>query len=248
MPSMAWPRTGPTKGGQQGLRGRVCRRREYDAKIAVLRQLLAWERDLAGAVPNRGLFEDRIYVLTPDAAVIELSQGSTPVDFAYAVHTSVGHRCRGARVDGAMVPLNTPAAKRPDGGDHHRQGRGPRATGSMPIWATSPATGPRPRYAPGSTPRPRMKPWPVAAGRGKLLQREGKTAMKLDDLATQLGFKSADALFEVVGRDEFSLRNIENLLRPPEPVLQPDEYLLLKKTRPMNLRPKAGCWWWVSIH
>ena len=85
--------------GSKGYAG-VSAAGEYDAKIAVLRQLLAWERDLAGAVPNRGLFEDRIYVLTPDAAVIELSQGSTPVDFAYAVHTSVGHRCRGARVDG----------------------------------------------------------------------------------------------------------------------------------------------------
>ncbi len=93
--------------GSKGYAG-VSAAGEYDAKIAVLRQLLAWERDLAGAVPNRGLFEDRIYVLTPDAAVIELPQGSTPVDFAYAVHTSVGHRCRGARVDGAMVPLNTP--------------------------------------------------------------------------------------------------------------------------------------------
>ena len=85
-----------------------------------------------------------------------------------------------------------------------------------------------------------MKPWRGREAVEKLLQREGKTAMKLDDLATQLGFKSADALFEVVGKDEFSLRNIENLLRPPEPVLQPDEYLLLKKPAPMNLHPKAG--------
>ncbi|RYF53544.1 MAG: bifunctional (p)ppGpp synthetase/guanosine-3',5'-bis(diphosphate) 3'-pyrophosphohydrolase, partial [Comamonadaceae bacterium] len=81
---------------------------QYDAKIAVLRQLLAWERDLVGSARHSGLFEDRIYVLTPDAAVVELPQGATPVDFAYTVHTSVGHRCRGARVDGAMVPLNTP--------------------------------------------------------------------------------------------------------------------------------------------
>ena len=74
----------------------------------------------------------------------------------------------------------------------------------------------------------------VARGREaveKLLQREGKTAVKLDDLATRLGFKSADDLFEVVGKDEFSLRNIEVLLRPAEPVLQPDDYLLLKKAR-----------------
>ncbi len=83
---------------------------EYDAKIAVLRQLLAWERDLSGAAATRrGLFEDRIYVLTPnDAAVVELPQGATPLDFAYPVHTNLGHRCRGARIDGVMVPLNTP--------------------------------------------------------------------------------------------------------------------------------------------
>jgi GTP pyrophosphokinase len=83
----------------------------------------------------------------------------------------------------------------------------------------------------------------VARGREaveKLLQREGKTAIKLDDLAVQLGFKSADALFEVVGKDEFSLRNIETVLRPPEPVLQPDDYLLLKKTRTNDAAPKGG--------
>ncbi|MDP1108621.1 hypothetical protein, partial [Klebsiella pneumoniae] len=59
----------------------------------------------------------------------------------------------------------------------------------------------------------------VAKGRElveKLLQREGKTALKLDELAARLGFKGADALFEVVGKDEYSLRNIELLLRPPE--------------------------------
>ena len=47
-------------------------------------------------------------MLTPEAAIVELPQGATPVDFAYSVHTSLGHRCRGAKVDGAMVPLNTP--------------------------------------------------------------------------------------------------------------------------------------------
>jgi len=69
--------------------------------------LLAWERDLSGG-QGAGFFEDRIYVLTPDAAIVELPQGATAVDFAYSVHTNLGHRCRGARVDGAMVPLNTP--------------------------------------------------------------------------------------------------------------------------------------------
>jgi GTP pyrophosphokinase len=81
----------------------------YDAKIAVLRQLLAWERDVAqarqGRRPGAVVLDDRIYVLTPDAAIVELPQGATAVDFAYSVHTNLGHRCRGARVDGVMVPL-----------------------------------------------------------------------------------------------------------------------------------------------
>ena len=65
----------------------------YDAKIAVLRQLLAWERDLSGT-EGAVVLDDRIYVLTPDAAIVELPQGATAVDFAYSVHTSLGHRCR----------------------------------------------------------------------------------------------------------------------------------------------------------
>ena len=199
----------------------------YDAKIAVLRQLLAWERDLAGS--GDGLFEDRVYVLTPDAAIVELPQGATPVDFAYTLHTSLGHRCRGARVDGVMVPLNTQlqngqtveitAAK--EGGpsrDWLNADLGflasHRAKAKVRAWFNE-----------------RIRHETVARGRElveKLLQREGKTAIKLEDLASQLGFKSAEDLFAVVGKDEFSLRNIETLLRPVEAPLLPDEFLLKK--------------------
>jgi GTP pyrophosphokinase len=83
-----------------------------EARKAVLRQLLAWERDFSpggdSAWPAAGAFDDRIYVFTPQATIIDLPAGATPVDFAYTLHTDLGHRCRGARVDGAMVPLNTP--------------------------------------------------------------------------------------------------------------------------------------------
>jgi GTP pyrophosphokinase len=87
----------------------------YDRKIAWLRQILEWKGETAnpGELAERfrsGLFEDAIYVLTPQDRVIALAKGSTPVDFAYHVHTELGHRCRGAKVDGAMVPLNTPLA------------------------------------------------------------------------------------------------------------------------------------------
>ncbi|HSI55763.1 MAG TPA: bifunctional (p)ppGpp synthetase/guanosine-3',5'-bis(diphosphate) 3'-pyrophosphohydrolase [Ramlibacter sp.] len=212
---------------------------EYDAKIAVLRQLLAWERDLAGS--GEGLFEDRIYVLTPDAAIVELPQGATAVDFAYTVHTSLGHRCRGARVDGHMVPLNKPlqngqtveivAAK--DGGPSRDWLNAElgflashRAKAKVRAWFNE-----------------QIRHETVARGREsveKLLQREGKTAMKLEDLATQLGFKSAEDLFAVVGKDEYSLRNIETLLRPPEAPVQPDDFLLLKKSRNVERSPKGG--------
>ncbi len=213
---------------------------EYDAKIAVLRQLLAWERDLSGS-QGSVTFDDRIYVLTPNAAIVELPQGATAVDFAYSVHTNLGHRCRGARVDGAMVPLNTPlkngqtveVSTVKEGGpsrDWLNPELGflasPRARSKVRAWFNA--------LAMGET---------VAKGREaveKLLQREGKTAVKLDDLASQLGFNSADDLFEVVGKDEFSLRNIEAVLRPPEPVLPQDEFLLLKKQRPPSHSGKGG--------
>jgi GTP pyrophosphokinase len=74
----------------------------------------------------------------------------------------------------------------------------------------------------------------------KLLQREGKTAVKLDDLASQLGFNSADDLFEVVGKDEFSLRNIEILLRPPEPAPDQNEVPQLKKPSATRAGGKGG--------
>jgi GTP pyrophosphokinase len=224
--------------GSKGYSG-VSASGEYDAKIAVLRQLLAWERDLAGS--GQGLFEDRIYVLTPDAAIVELPQGATPVDFAYTVHTSLGHRCRGARIDGVMVPLNTPlqngqtveitAAK--EGGpsrDWLNADLGflasHRAKAKVRAWFNE-----------------QIKHETVARGREsveKLLQREGKTATKLEDLAGQLGFKSAEDLFAVVGKDEYSLRHIETLLRPAEPQLPQDEFLLLKKSRQSEKTPKGG--------
>ena len=89
--------------------------KSYDEKIAWLRQILEWKDEVgdAGELAEQfksGLFEDTVYVLTPQGRVIDLPQGSTPIDFAYHVHSELGHRCRGAKVDGAMVPLNTALA------------------------------------------------------------------------------------------------------------------------------------------
>ncbi len=214
--------------GAKGYAG-VSASSDYDAKIAVLRQLLAWERDLSGAGQGEGLFDDRIYVLTPDAAVVELPQGATPVDFAYTVHTNLGHRCRGAKVDGAMVPLNTPLAN----------GQTVEVTAIKEGGPSRDWLNPELGYLVSNRARAKVRAWfnaqisaeTIARGREsveKLLQRLGRTSTKLEDLASQLGFKSAEGLFEVVGKDEYSLRNIEVLLNPPEPALLPDEYLQKK--------------------
>ncbi len=87
----------------------------YEQKIAWLRQLLDWREnmsesgreDLANAFQTE-LFNDTIYVLTPHGKVFSLPSGSTPIDFAYALHSNLGDRCRGAKVDGQIVPLSTP--------------------------------------------------------------------------------------------------------------------------------------------
>ena len=201
------------------------------ARLVVLRQLLAWERDLAaaddatraetagasgeGAADERAHFDDRIYVFTPQAAVVELTAGATPIDFAYAVHTDLGHRCRGAKVDGRVVPLNTAL-----GNGQTVEITAAKVGGPSLDWLNADLG-----YLQSARSKAKVRAWfnaqaqatTIARGREaveKLLQREGRTALKHADLAAQLGFRSADALFEVVGKDELSLRSIEALLRP----------------------------------
>ena len=226
--------------GAKGYAG-VSANSAYDAKIAVLRQLLAWERDLSGALGDQGLFDDRIYVLTPDAAIVELPQGATPLDFAYTIHTSLGHRCRGAKVDGAMVPLNTPLAN----------GQTVEITAIKEGAPSRDWLNPELGFLVSNRARNKVRSWfnaqiaaeHIARGREaveKLLQREGRTAIKLEDLAAQLGFKAADGLFEVVGKDEYSLRNIEVLLNPPEPPPTADEMVLRRSTRGSRHRSTSG--------
>jgi len=207
-----------------------------EARKSVLRELLAWQRDTArqGAADDSGpaAFDDRIYVFTPQATIIDLPAGGTAVDFAYALHTELGHRCRGARVDGAMMPLNKPLLS-----GQTVEIVAAREGGPSLDWL-NPELG----YIASPRSRAKVRAWfnaqaqseTIARGREaveRLLQREGRTAVKLDALAEQLGFKGADALFEVVGKDEFSLRNIEHVLRPSETAPADD--------RPLLHRPRA---------
>ncbi|MBP9910829.1 MAG: bifunctional (p)ppGpp synthetase/guanosine-3',5'-bis(diphosphate) 3'-pyrophosphohydrolase [Rubrivivax sp.] len=217
-------------GGGGAAAGGEFEERIAEARKAVLRELLAWERDASrqgAGEAGAAAFDDRIYVFTPQASIIDLPTGGTALDFAYALHTDLGHRCRGARVDGAMVPLNKPLAS-----GQTVEIVAAREGGPSLDWL-NPELG----YVASPRSRAKVRAWfnaqaqseTVARGREaveRLLQREGRTAVKLDALAEQLGFRNAEALFEVVGKDEFSLRNIETVLRPAEPAPTEDRVLL----------------------
>jgi len=217
---------------------------EYDEKIAWLRQLLAWKTEIADAVVEHedvqrewveklkaASLDDRIYVLTPQARVIELPCGATPVDFAYQLHTDVGHRCRGARVDNAMVPLNT-RLQNGQTVEIITLKSGSTHTGPSRDWLS-------PEYSVSTRTRTKIRAWfnaidqqeTLAFGRAmveKTLQREGKTAVNLEELARKLGFAALDEFFLSVGKEEFSLRQIETVLRDNVPVEEPDEFVANK--------------------
>ena len=85
--------------------------RHFEERIAWLRQLVDWHRELSGAEEflesvKTDIFIDQVFVYTPKGEIKDLPKGSTPLDFAYRVHTELGHRCTGAKVNGKLVPLN----------------------------------------------------------------------------------------------------------------------------------------------
>src|SRR3989441_6516437 len=145
---------------------------------------------------KHAVLDDTVYVLTPQGKVIDLPQGATPVDFAYALHWDIGHGCRGARVNGAIVPLDS-GLKNADAVEII-----PAKTGGPSRDWLNPALG----YIKSSRARNKVRQWfnsrevasVVAAGRAAVereLQREGKRAASLEDLAKRLGFDEPDELF-----------------------------------------------------
>ncbi len=84
---------------------------ELEDKLSWLRHTMEWEKDMSSAQEfmdslKFDLFQNQVFVFTPQGDVVELPAGSTPVDFAYKIHSAVGNRCVGAKVDGRIVPLN----------------------------------------------------------------------------------------------------------------------------------------------
>jgi GTP pyrophosphokinase len=214
----------------------------FDEKIAWLRQILDWRdtvaagSDLVSAFKS-SLFTESIYVLTPQGKVIDLPRGATPVDFAYAVHTDLGHRCRGARVDGQLVPLDTPLANGQQVAIVAAKEGGPSRD-----WL-NPELG----YVTSHRARAKVRQWfkaqqleaTIAQGRA-LVERElarlGQSLLKLDAVAAKAGFAKADEFFAAFARDEINSRQVQTAilaLAQPQaaPAAAPPDAVETKRSR-----------------
>ena len=239
-----------------------------DEKIAWLRQLLAWKTEMVDVVVSQdegqgqdaserewvqqlksAKLNDRIYVLTPQARVLELPEQATPIDFAYQLHSNVGHRCRCAKIDGVMVPLNTPL----------KNGQTVEILTAKGEAAASGSAGPsRDWLSDGFTAsartRSKIRAWfnaieeaeTLAHGRAlieKTLQREGKTAVNLEDLANRLDFHKLDDFLLAVGKDRLSLRLVEQALHADDnqaaPAVNPDSVVVARKSRASSVTQGA---------
>ncbi len=214
---------------------------QYEEKIAWLRRILEWKDDVADSSEfteqfRTELFQDQVYVLTPQGRVVALDHGATPVDFAYALHTDLGHRCRGAKVNGAMVPLNTVL----DNGQRVeiitvKEGAPSR------DWLNA-ALG----YLATHRARSKVRAWfrqrdvgeQVSLGRTLLekeLKRLGVVDANQEKLAQRLKFGKVDEFLAALGRGDVGQRDLVNALQesgkaPPA---------LVPTARP-RARPKSG--------
>jgi GTP pyrophosphokinase len=190
----------------------------YERRILWFRSLMEWKQDVEDANEfvdslRSDVFEDRVYVFTPKGDIIDLPAGSTPIDFAYHVHTDIGHRCRGAKVNGKLVPL-----------DFTLQ------TGQQVEILTAKRGGPsrdwiNPNLGLVKTQRARakIKLWfkkqardqNIGQGRAQLereLSRLGLVDINLENLANQLDYRSLDDLLVAIGCGDVALARIANHL------------------------------------
>ncbi|GAB6100322.1 bifunctional (p)ppGpp synthetase/guanosine-3',5'-bis(diphosphate) 3'-pyrophosphohydrolase [Halanaerocella petrolearia] len=197
---------------------------DFERKISWLRQLLEWQRDLKDArefMENLKieLFEDEVFVFTPKGDVMPLPKGATPVDFAYHIHTDVGHTCVGAKVNGKMIPLEYQL----DNGD-------------IIEILTSSDSGPSRdwlNFVQTSRAKSKIKKWfktqrkdeAIARGKEKLEKRLNKEHFtlkeevkrsKLEDIAQKSGVNNIKGLYAGIGNNSFSVSSIINKLRPEE--------------------------------
>ena len=190
------------------------RDKNYEQRINWLRNMMEWRTDVHDAQEfvegmKTDVFQDRVYVFTPRGDIIDLSARSTPIDFAYHVHTDIGHRCRGARVNGKLVPLYQELK-----------------TGDQVEILTAKRGGPsrdwlNPNLGLVKTQRARskIKAWfkkqedeqNLAQGRATLereLQRLGITNTNFEKMARELGFKIPEEMFITLGNGDLSVNRV----------------------------------------
>jgi GTP pyrophosphokinase len=187
---------------------------KFDEKIAWLRQILAWKDEASDSSDlleqfKSELFQDKVYVLTPQGKVIDLPKGATPIDFAYTLHTDLGHRTRGAKINGSIVPLNT------------KLQNGQRIEilsskyGSPSRDWLSASLG----FLQSASARAKVRHWfkyqhfeeNVAQGRAKLdreLHRAGIGAINQEKIAQKLHFQKLEDLLAAIGRGDVSEHQI----------------------------------------
>ena len=186
----------------------------YEERINWLRSMMEWRSEVNDAQEfvegmKTDVFQDRVYVFTPRGDIIDLSAGSTPIDFAYHVHTDIGHRCRGARVNGKLVPLHQ-ELKTGDQVEILTAKRG----GPSRDWLNSNLGLVKTQRA-----RSKIKTWfkkqeveqNLAQGRTTIereLQRLGVSEMNFEVMARDLGFKTPEEFFIAIGCGDLSISKV----------------------------------------
>src|SRR5690349_20484249 len=190
------------------------RDKNYEQRINWLRNMMEWRTDVNDAQEfvegmKTDVFQDRVYVFTPRGDIIDLSAGSTPIDFAYHVHTDIGHRCRGARVNGKLVPLYQ-ELKTGDQVEILTAKHG----GPSRDWLNSNLGLVKTQRA-----RSKIKLWfkkqedeqNLTQGRASLereLQRLGIAEINFEAMSRDMGFKTPDELFIALGCGDLSISRV----------------------------------------
>lgn len=220
--------------------GSTGRTDSYDDKIAWLRQVLEWQEELGDSAVSsvlsqfsEDIIDERIYVFTPDGHVVDLAAGATPLDFAYHVHTEVGHRCRGAKVNGRIVPLNYQLKT----GEQVEIMKGSEARPSR-DWL-QPSLG----FLGTSRARAKVIHWFKQQDRSRniedgreILEKEFKRLdmgrVPMERLAQLVGLKSAEDVYAAVGAGDLRVSQVLNGLQALEGDQPQQELLPLDIRRP----------------
>jgi len=218
--------------------GGVQQKESHERKIEWLRDVLAWHQEMAA---NKGVaeniatefLEDRIYVFTPDGDVLDLPQGVTPLDFAYHLHSDLGHRCRGAKINGHIVPLTYQLTT----GDKVEVLTGKEIKPSR-DWIN-----PHLNYLKTSRAKAKVLHWfkmqdydnNVSEGR-ELLDKELKSlgikSDKLIEVSQALNFRKIDDLYASLGRGDIKIGQIVSKLTPADSLEKNVQRLVRNQVRP----------------